>query len=57
VVEQVEGVARVERMSRAANRIEETVRRMRGIVRIKMFQHTSPHLPPMLDLGRSSDAD
>jgi GAF domain-containing protein len=55
---QAEGAARhrLERILAAAARIGEIVERMRQITRLEDLD-TSPNLPPMLDLRRSSEKD
>ena len=40
----------------AAERIKEIVLDMRQLTRVELFQHTSPTLPPMIDIRRSAGA-
>jgi signal transduction histidine kinase len=46
---------RVERALEAARRIQEIVDRMTRIERVRLVDRTSPNLPSMLDIRKSSD--
>lgn len=50
-----ESGARVERILAAARRIQEIVERMNRIERIQLADQTSPHVPSMLDIRKSSE--
>ncbi|MBI4628372.1 MAG: PAS domain S-box protein [Candidatus Rokubacteria bacterium] len=45
---------RIEKILRAAERVQDIVYRMTRISRVEMVQPTSPTLPPMLDIRKSS---
>ena len=50
-----EPAARVERILAAARRIQEIVERMNRIERVHMADQTSPYLPSMVDIRKSSE--
>ncbi|HKB24463.1 MAG TPA: DUF4118 domain-containing protein [Methylomirabilota bacterium] len=50
-----EATERLKRALEAARRIQEIVDRMTRIERVRMAEQTSPHLPSMLDIRKSSD--
>jgi PAS domain S-box-containing protein len=49
-----EPAARVEKALEAGRRIQEIIERMARIDRVEMVAQTSPHVPPMLDIRKSS---
>jgi signal transduction protein with GAF and PtsI domain len=49
-----DAIDRIEQMAGAADRLRETIQRLTRITRLESFDHTDNHLPPMLDIRRST---
>jgi GAF domain-containing protein len=49
-----DAIDRIERIASAADRLRETIQQLARITRLESFDHTNSHLPPMLDIRRST---
>jgi signal transduction histidine kinase len=47
-------IDQINRMARAADRLREIIQQLARITRLESFDHTANHLPPMLDIRRST---
>ena len=47
-------IDQIKRMASAADRLRETIQQLTRITRLESFDHTHSHLPPMLDIRRST---
>jgi GAF domain-containing protein len=49
-----DAIDQIERMASAADRLRETIQQLTRITRLESFDHNDSHLPPMLDIRRST---
>jgi signal transduction histidine kinase len=52
-----DAIDQIERMASAADRLRETIQQLTRITRLESFDHNDSHLPPMLDIRRSTTPD